>query len=108
MCHPDASLSSSARLSRLPALPLSVCLGLLPLLLQALAPRPAPASGGTVTNCSNDAQLSSLLAGGGAINFNCGPGPVTITLTSRKLIALPTSLDGGGRVTLSGANATRR
>lgn len=64
-------------------------------------------AGGVVTNCSSDAQFSSLLAGGGTITFNCGAGPHTILITSQKSINLNTTIDGGGTITLDGQNTYR-
>jgi hypothetical protein len=63
---------------------------------------PVRASGGVVTNCSSDAQFSSLLAGGGTITFNCGT--ALIHLSSTKLISTTTTIDGAGTITLSGDN----
>jgi len=57
----------------------------------------------TVTNCSNDSQLSSALVGGGTITFNCGI--ATIILSSTKVISAATTINGGGKITLSGDNA---
>ena len=68
------------------------------------AAKPLMASG-TVTNCTNDTQLSSMLASGGTITFNCGT--ATIVLSSSKTIALNTTIDGGGKITLSGGNTVR-
>src|SRR5687768_9219593 len=62
-------------------------------------------AGGMVTNCSNDAQFSSLLASGGTVTFNCGP--ALIHLSSTKTIGANTTIDGGGKITLSGDNARR-
>jgi hypothetical protein len=41
------------------------------------------------------------------VRFNCGPEPVTITLTSEKAITAATTIDGGGLITLSGGGAVR-
>jgi hypothetical protein len=68
---------------------------------------PVRASGGVVTNCSSDAQLSSLLATGGTISFNCGAGAHTIPISSQKSINLNTTIDGGGTITLDGQNKYR-
>lgn len=62
----------------------------------------ARAAGGVVTNCSNDAQFNSLLPNGGTITFNCGS--ALINLSSTKTISDDTTIDGGGQITLSGAN----
>jgi hypothetical protein len=68
--------------------------------------QPAAAGGGVVTNCSNDAELTTKLAGGGNITFNCG-GPKTIVFTTQKIITQPTTIDGGGVITFSGGGLTR-
>ncbi len=99
--------SVTSLLRRAAALPLAALLGGLPVLLLLLLLGPQTAlAGGTVTNCT-EAGLNAALTGGGAVVFNCGPSPVTITVTSQKIIAQPTSIDGGGLVTLSGGGATR-
>lgn len=59
---------------------------------------------GTPGTCT-EAALDLALAGGGHYHFDCGPDPVTITLTGTKAIARNVGLDGGGLVTLSGAGA---
>jgi predicted outer membrane repeat protein len=61
---------------------------------------------GTPASCDETA-LDSALTSGGLVTFNCGASPVTITVTSEKVIASGTQLDGGGLVTLSGGSATR-
>jgi len=70
---------------------------------------PAQAAGavgtGTPASCT-DAAFTAALAGGGAVTFNCGPNPHTITLVSQKSIAANTTIDGGGFVTL-GAHGSR-
>jgi hypothetical protein len=68
---------------------------------------PVHASGGVVTDCSSDAQFSSLLTTGGTISFNCGAGPHTILISSQKSINLTTTIDGGGTITLDGQNTYR-
>ena len=72
-------------------------------------PRTALAAGvvgsGTPTSCT-EAALVAVLAGGGAITFNCGSNPHTITFTSRKTINTNTRIDGAGKITLSGGDAT--
>ncbi len=57
-----------------------------------------------MTNCT-EAGLNAALVGGGNISFNCGANPVTITLTSGKTISVNTTIDGGGKITLSGGDA---
>ncbi|MCS6802330.1 MAG: hypothetical protein NZ773_10375, partial [Dehalococcoidia bacterium] len=68
---------------------LCAALALFPRLLEA---------GGTVTNCTNQAQLQNALAGGGTVTFNCGT--ATIPITGTLVITLPTTIDGGGVITL--------
>src|SRR5437870_2235726 len=74
------------------------------LLAGVSAPTPARA-GATVTDCSNDSQLSGALAGGGPISFSCGT--ATIAFSGQKTISADTTVDGGGSITLSGANSYR-
>lgn len=59
-----------------------------------------------------EAALQAALAGGGLVTFNCGPDPVTITLSSSLAISKTTEIDGGGpaqggKVTLSGGGSAR-
>ena len=63
---------------------------------------------GTPASCT-EAALDAALNGGGMVTFNCGPDPVTITLTAEKVITAETTttVDGGGLVTLSGGDAVR-
>lgn len=66
---------------------------------------------GTPASCT-EAALRAAVAGGGRVTFNCGPQPVTITLSSQLKLQQDTELDGGGpqkggRVTLSGNGQTR-
>src|SRR5579863_8766394 len=74
--------------------------------LVELAPQPAHASGtvgnGTPQSCT-DAAFNTALSGGGPVNFNCGPNPVTITLTPGKTISANTTIDGStlGLITLT-------
>lgn len=58
---------------------------------------------GTAASCT-EATFAAALAQGGAITFDCGAAPHTITLSAYKQISLATSLDGGGKITLSGGN----
>ena len=78
---------------------------LLLLILCLLAPGTALAGGvvgtGSAGSCTEPA-LDAALAGGGAITFSCGTAPFTITLTSTKLIAADTGIDGGSLITLQG------
>lgn len=58
-----------------------------------------------ITNCSSDAQLTTALATGGNITFNCGS--ATLTFSGQKTIQVNTTIDGGGKITFNGANTTR-
>ncbi|MDB4958475.1 MAG: hypothetical protein JWO36_6044 [Myxococcales bacterium] len=61
---------------------------------------------GTAASCTA-AALQQAAAGGGTIVFNCGPAPVTITVTSQITFTKETVLDGKALVTLSGGGTTR-
>jgi hypothetical protein len=65
---------------------------------------------GTPAGCTSAAVVAAVAAGG-IITFDCGPDPVTITLTVtaqvRNDAAPEVVLDGGGLVTLSGAGQRR-
>ncbi|WP_299754724.1 choice-of-anchor Q domain-containing protein [uncultured Chloroflexus sp.] len=66
---------------------------------------------GTPASCT-EAALRAAVANGGRVTFNCGPQPVTITLSSQLEVRQNTEIDGGGpqqggRVTLSGGGRTR-
>src|SRR5512145_377121 len=65
---------------------------------------------GTPASCTGDAFIAAV-ALGGVITFDCGPSPVTITLTKPAKIFNDTTpeivIDGGGLVTLSGGGTTR-
>ncbi len=65
---------------------------------------------GTAARCTSDAVVSTI-ALGGLITFDCGPDPITITLTETAKIFNDTGpeivIDGGGLVTLSGGNQHR-
>ena len=80
------------------------------LVAAAWSPRPVRADAvvgtGTAGGCT-EAALDAALAAGGNITFNCGSGPVTITVTSEKTITADTSIDGGGVITISGGGTTR-
>jgi hypothetical protein len=59
---------------------------------------------GTPASCTSAAVVRAV-ARGGVITFNCGPKPVTITMTATAKVVNTSHrvvLDGGGRVTLSG------
>ncbi len=65
---------------------------------------------GTPTSCTGDAFVAAV-AKGGVITFDCGPDPVTITLTQTAKIVNDTGpkivIDGGNKVTLSGGGKVR-
>jgi len=65
---------------------------------------------GTPASCTSAAVVNAV-ALGGIITFNCGPNPVTITLTATAKIFNNTGpdivIDGGNRVTLSGGGQRR-
>jgi len=64
---------------------------------------------GTPASCTSAAVVKAV-AQGGIITFNCGPNPVTITMTATAKVRNTSStvvIDGGGRVTLSGAGKRR-
>lgn len=65
---------------------------------------------GTPASCTGEAVVDAV-ARGGVITFDCGPGPVTITMNQTAKIVNNTGpkivIDGGGRVTLSGGGARR-
>lgn len=60
---------------------------------------------GTPESCTGDAFVTAV-AQGGVISFDCGPDPVTITLSETAKIFNDTGpeivIDGGGQVTLDG------
>jgi len=65
---------------------------------------------GSPAGCTSGAVVDAVAAGG-IITFDCGPNPVTITLTATAKIRNDTGpdivLDGGGKVTLSGGGRRR-
>jgi hypothetical protein len=64
---------------------------------------------GTPAGCTSAAVVRAV-AEGGIIKFNCGPKPVTIVMTQTASVSKTTHrvvLDGGGKVTLSGAGQRR-
>ncbi|MFB9238875.1 hypothetical protein ACFFWC_25660 [Plantactinospora siamensis] len=64
---------------------------------------------GTPASCTSRAVVAAVAAGG-VITFNCGPAPVTITMTATAKVRNASSrvvLDGGGLVTLSGGGNRR-
>jgi hypothetical protein len=71
-----------------------------------MAAVPAHAGGvvgdGTPASCT-DAAYAAAFAGGGLVTFNCGPNPITISVTTKVVDAgETTTVDGGGLVTLDG------
>jgi hypothetical protein len=87
-------------------MPLLTAVALL-LAITAAPPPPMAHAAGVVAAPCTEAELASALAGGGTVTFDCGPGPTVITVTSEKVIAADTTIDGGGTVTLRGSGATR-
>jgi hypothetical protein len=65
---------------------------------------------GTPASCTSAAVVAAV-ARGGVITFDCGPAPVTITMTETARVFNDTGpeivLDGGGLVTLSGGGQRR-
>jgi hypothetical protein len=65
---------------------------------------------GSPAGCTSTAVVEAVAAGG-IITFDCGPAPVTITMTATAKVRNDTGpeivLDGGGKVTLSGAGQRR-
>jgi hypothetical protein len=65
---------------------------------------------GTAASCTSDAFVAAV-ANGGVITFDCGPDPITITLTATAKIFNDKGpkivIDGGDKVTLSGGSAHR-
>ncbi|HEY1281808.1 MAG TPA: hypothetical protein VGF22_19155, partial [Acidimicrobiales bacterium] len=64
---------------------------------------------GTPASCTSQAVVDAV-ARGGIITFSCGPEPVTIVMaaTAKVVNTSPVVvLDGGGKVTLSGADQRR-
>ncbi|MDG4803556.1 hypothetical protein [Micromonospora sp. WMMD980] len=65
---------------------------------------------GTPASCTSAAVVKAVAAGG-VITFDCGPAPVTITMTATAKVVNSHGprivLDGGGKVTLSGGGSRR-
>ncbi|HTZ91617.1 MAG TPA: hypothetical protein VMB74_04430 [Streptosporangiaceae bacterium] len=72
--------------------------------------KPATVIGsGTPAGCTSK-KVVRAVAKGGVITFNCGPNPVTITMTATAKVVNThrrTVIDGGGKVTLSGGGKVR-
>jgi len=60
---------------------------------------------GTPESCTEAAFAAKLAER--SVRFNCGPAPVTISLTSEKVITASATIDGGSGVTLSGGGVAR-
>jgi hypothetical protein len=54
-----------------------------------------------------EANFRSAVATGGIVTFDCGSTPVTITVTSKVPVGKDTTIDGAGKVTLSGGGTSR-
>ena len=61
---------------------------------------------GTAASCTEQ-DLRAKVTNGGIITFNCGSDPITITVTSELAVTTDTTIDGGGKVTLSAAGSSR-
>ncbi len=64
---------------------------------------------GTAASCTSQGVIDAV-ARGGIITFSCGPDPVTIMMNDTAKVVNTSSvvvLDGGGKVTLSGAGQRR-
>lgn len=64
---------------------------------------------GNPSSCTGAAVVAAV-AQGGIITFNCGAAPITITMTSTAKVfnnKPDVTLDGGGKITLSGNGTTR-
>jgi predicted outer membrane repeat protein len=77
-------------------------------LLAALAR--SVAAQAVVTACGRDdaaggLNLRDAVAAGGAIVIRCAVPPQTIQITATRAVAMPTTIDGGGNVTITGDGA---
>jgi predicted outer membrane repeat protein len=77
---------------------LALCVGLF------AVPRLTTA-GGVVTDCSNELDLQSKLSSGGLVTFACGA--ATIPVGATLIVNQPTTIDGGGVITLDGQGLRR-
>jgi hypothetical protein len=86
-------------------IPICLALSIVSLIFFTLS-QPVHASG-PITVC-NETNLDTALASGGSITFNCNGtnDSATIVVSNRKTVLLPTSIDGGGVITLSGGGVT--
>lgn len=62
---------------------------------------------GTPGSCTEATLLAALASNNGAIRFDCGAAPHTITLSAQLDIDIDLVIDGGGLITLSGGGTTR-
>ena len=74
-------------------------------------PRLASAANQVVNSCGNDTELRADLtamqsSGGGTLTFNCGTATISM-VTQLPDIKTATTIDGAGKITLSGLSATR-
>ncbi len=58
-----------------------------------------------VTACNDDVALRAAVAAGGIVTFNCGT--ATIPVSSEIPVSKDTTIDGGGKITLSGGGKSR-
>lgn len=82
--------------------------------LLAFTARPAFATSvvgtGTPASCTEaalDAAIAEANGESGLVLFDCGAAPHTLTLTTAKNLGQGVAIDGGGKITLSGNDATR-
>ncbi len=61
---------------------------------------------GTAASCTEGA-LQTAASAGGIITFDCGPDPVSVTVTHTIVFKKESVLDGNGLVTLSGGKSAR-
>ena len=89
-----------------PPLPATKCVS--PVALVDVTTPTSVVGNGTPASCT-EAVLRAAVTAGGIVTFNCGAAEHTITVTSP--LAAPvdkdTSIDGGGKVVLSGGDTTR-
>lgn len=84
-----------------------------PVLLAPALVSPADVDAGGVVGNGDPASctasaLNSVLPGGGTIKFNCGPNPKLIVVPELVPAAgVGTTIDGEGKITLSGSNSNR-
>jgi len=60
---------------------------------------------GTPASCT-EAALTAALVSGGTVTFNCG-GPATILVLKQQTISQPTTIDGGGVITITAGLASK-